>query len=205
MNKMYPIKSQNDIEKIADELRKKSERNYILFMIGIYTGLRISDIIPLRVRDVKGTHIYIEKQQKTKKEFNLLIHEDLKQVLDKYIKGKKDYEYLFPSRKGSKHIKREQAYRILNEVIYEYDTKTKEKRKTEFYSELEDEVELIGCHTLRKTFGYHFYNSNNDIMTLKEIFGHSDISTTLRYIGMNQDKKDSAMQSFSFGKKASKR
>lgn len=44
----------------------------------------------------------------------------------------------------------------------------------------------IGTHTLRKTFGYHFYKQAKDVDMLQEIFNHSDQRTTLRYIGINR-------------------
>jgi len=54
----------------------------------------------------------------------------------------------------------------------------------------------IGTHTLRKTFGYHFYQKYKDIALLQELFNHSAPSVTLRYIGINQDMIDVAMKEF---------
>jgi integrase len=48
----------------------------------------------------------------------------------------------------------------------------------------------IGTHTLRKTFGYHFYQRTKDVAMLQQIFGHSASSITLRYIGINDDMMD---------------
>ncbi|MCJ2173246.1 hypothetical protein C7M22_00288 [Bacillus velezensis] len=47
-------------------------------------------------------------------------------------------------------------------------------------------LDNIGTHTLRKTFGYHFYRQTKDVAMLQEIFNHSDQRTTLRYIGINR-------------------
>ena len=58
-------------------------------------------------------------------------------------------------------------------------------------------LDEIGTHTLRKTFGYHFYNQTRDIALLQELFNHSSPSITLRYIGINQDKIDQAYDNFS--------
>ena len=53
---------------IARYLRSKSEREYVMFVTGIYSGLRISDILKLRVRDIRGKdHISI-REKKTGKE-----------------------------------------------------------------------------------------------------------------------------------------
>ncbi|GKS12930.1 hypothetical protein YDYSY3_39300 [Paenibacillus chitinolyticus] len=54
----------------------------------------------------------------------------------------------------------------------------------------------IGTHTLRKTFGYHFYKRYKDVALLQQIFNHSAPSITLRYIGINQDIMDQAINGF---------
>ncbi|WP_268818337.1 integrase [Paenibacillus alkaliterrae] len=46
--------------------------------------------------------------------------------------------------------------------------------------------EAIGCHSHRKTFGYHAYKLGTDIVLLQQIFNHSSPSVTLRYIGILQ-------------------
>ena len=66
MKKVDPIREVDDIERMKDYLRSKNERNYILIMCGLYSGLRISDIIPLQVKHVLGDHIDIY-EKKTKK------------------------------------------------------------------------------------------------------------------------------------------
>ncbi|SKC04755.1 Phage integrase family protein [Lysinibacillus sp. AC-3] len=54
----------------------------------------------------------------------------------------------------------------------------------------------MGTHTLRKTFGYHFYLKSKDIVALQALFNHSSPETTLRYVGINQDVLDKAMDNF---------
>lgn len=58
-------------------------------------------------------------------------------------------------------------------------------------------LEEIGTHTLRKTFGYWFYQQTHDVAILQELFNHSSPSITLRYIGINQDTLDNAYDNFS--------
>jgi len=55
----------------------------------------------------------------------------------------------------------------------------------------------IGTHTMRKTFGYHFYQQTKDVAMLQQIFGHSAPSITLRYIGINDDLIDNVLKNFS--------
>lgn len=66
MNFVQPIRDPEIMEDIKLHLRDTNERNYILFMLGINTGLRISDLLRIRVRDVLGTHISL-REKKTKK------------------------------------------------------------------------------------------------------------------------------------------
>ena len=183
VNTVEPIRDINTVMDIADYLRSRSERNYVMFMFGIYTGLRISDILKFRVRDVKGKDAVYIREKKTGKEKRFPINAELKPVIKDYIYGKDDYEYLFKSPRGNRPITRQQAYNILSEAGRQFD------------------IDKIGTHTLRKTFGYHMYQQTHDAVTIKEILNHSDISITLRYIGINQDNKDKAIKNLSFKKR----
>ena len=57
--------------------------------------------------------------------------------------------------------------------------------------------EEIGTHTLRKTFGYHFYKKTKDVAMLQDIFNYSAPVVTKRYIGISQDEIDLAIDEFS--------
>src|SRR5665647_808071 len=170
MNLVQPIRDINKIEEIKIELMKSGYKNYMMFVVGINTGLRISDILNLKVVDVRDkTHITLI-EQKTKKPKRFRINTNLKNEIDKYITNMRDDEYLFQSQKGvNKPITRVQAYRILNKAG--------------------ERVGLgeIGTHTLRKTFGFHFYQKTKDVALLHKLFNHSAPSVTLLYIGINQD------------------
>ena len=54
----------------------------------------------------------------------------------------------------------------------------------------------MGTHTLRKTFGYHYYKKFKDIAMLQKIFNHSNPALTLNYIGIEQDKIDESYKNF---------
>ncbi|MEH6942966.1 site-specific integrase [Bacillus sp. JJ722] len=178
MNFVQPIRDMEKVEAIKAHFQSQSSRNYMLFLMGINTGLRISDILKLRVRDVKDQHIII-REQKTKKQKWIRITPSLKREIKLYIEGKEDHEFIFKSREGiNKPIGRSMAYKILQEAAVKF--------------KLRD----IGTHTMRKTFGYHFYQQTKDVAMLQEIFNHSSPDITLRYIGVNQDSMDKAMASF---------
>lgn len=181
MQFVQPIRDVQKIEAMKNYLLKRSKRDWFLFVFGINTGLRIGDILTLKVKDVRGrTHISLV-ESKTRKKKWVPINNDLKQTIDDYTHEMQLEDTLFPSyrTKGETAIKRVQAYRILNLAADECG------------------LEEIGTHTLRKTFGYHFYQKTKDVAMLQNIFNHAYPSLTMRYIGINQDMIDDAVSGFS--------
>ena len=97
MNYVEPIRDSDKIRELANYLRNYSERNYIMFLIGVNSGLRISDILRLRVRDVKGKDYISLREKKTKKQRIFPITPMLKKELKKYYEGKHEDEFLIKS------------------------------------------------------------------------------------------------------------
>ncbi|RDY30303.1 site-specific integrase [Lachnotalea glycerini] len=181
MNTVEPIRDMGTVLDIADYLKLRKTRDYVMFMFGVYSGLRISDILMFRVRDVRNKDFISIREKKTGNEKKFPINKDLKEILNTYIAPKKDFEYLFKTpNQPNKPITRQQAYNILSNAANQFG------------------IEAVGTHTLRKTFGYHMYKQTNDAALLMDIFGHSDINYTLRYIGINQDCKNKAYNGLSF-------
>lgn len=196
-----PITDLSKINEMANILRsqKNGERNYLLFIIGINTGLRISDYCQMKVgqwREIceRGYIILVpSKTDKRKlnedgvlvgkyKKVRIDISDSLKKCIEDYIADKDDSEYMFPSRKGGTPIKRQTVWLILNDAAKEVGI-----------------TENIGCHSMRKTFGYWHYQQNHDIRLLMEIFQHSSEEVTLRYIGINAEKMKNSMKNMSLG------
>lgn len=179
MEVVQPIRDKKKIEELKLVLKRKSYRDWFLFVLGLNTGLRISNLLALKVKDVRGqTHISL-REQKTKKFKRFRINTNTQEIIEEYTKGLDDEDYLFPSQRTKKPISRVQAYRILNRAAEEVGLKE------------------IGTHTLRKTFGYHHYQQYKDVALLQDIFNHSAPSVTLRYIGINQDLIDASIDNFS--------
>ncbi|MGE6618519.1 site-specific integrase [Bacillus mycoides] len=178
MNFVQPIRDPEQIQQIKEYLKEKNARNYILFVMGINTGLRIGDILKLKVGDVQGSHISM-REMKTGKQKRIQITASLKRELRWFNEGREVGEYLLRSRKGkNRPIGRSMAYKILKSTAVEFG------------------LDEIGTHTLRKTYGYHMYMQTKNIALLMEIFNHSSEKVTLRYIGVNQDAMDKAMSRF---------
>ena len=81
MNFVQPIRDPEQIQQLKEYFKEKSLRNYILFIMKINTGLRISDILKLKVGDVKSSHISM-REMKTGKQKRIQITAALKESLN---------------------------------------------------------------------------------------------------------------------------
>lgn len=180
MNQLKDVQPIRDLEQIDNmkwALRRHcSERDYILFLIGINTGLRVGDLLKLKVSDLKGKRKAIIKEGKTQKKRIIYLDSVYDEVQD-YV-STLDSEWLFPSRKGDKAISPTQAYRQLNKAA-------------DFAG-----VENVGNHTLRKSFGYWYYKQHKDVAELQKILNHSHPSITLRYIGITEEQIEDKLKTF---------
>lgn len=200
MKSVEPIRDKNVIKNMRSILKAQSIRNELLFILGINVGLRISDILKLKVHDLIKTisskmpkDYVILTETKTGKTKKFYLGDIVKKVIINYIKENPGLElnnYVFISRKGdNKPITRQQAYRILNNAAESLGLVERDANGTIIVGE-------IGTHTLRKTFGYHAYKSGITLELLMDLFNHSSKSQTLRYIGITEDqKKDVYLQS----------
>lgn len=179
MNLVEPIRNPDKVHELEKNLKKHNERDYIMFILGIYSGLRISDILRLRVRDVKGKKEIAIREKKTGKQRIFPINTMVAKELKKYCLNKDSDEFLIKSRKGyNKPIGRKRAYTILREAGEELG------------------IYHLGTHTLRKTFGYHYYKTYNDIADLQKILNHSSPITTIAYIGTQKSISDKRIRDF---------
>ncbi len=163
-----PIRKFNDIKKVESILFKQNIRDFMFFVIGINCGLRISDILALDVKDVKNKKYIQLKEKKTGKFKKIPLNSKLKPLINKYTKRLNLNEPLFKSSSGER-MNRFEAYKIINKACC-----------------LAGLNENIGTHSLRKTFGYHYYKRFKDIVMLQKIFNHTSPWVTLRYIGIEQ-------------------
>lgn len=178
MEFVNPIREIEKIEAIKVNLKKQSLRDLLLFVLGINTGIRISDLLHLKVKDIRNEEGLKEflclKDEKCEEETSYYLNNKVKDVLEKYLEIQEltDEDYLFKSKKNDLPITRQQAYRIINSAAKDVGVTDK-----------------IGTHTLRKTFGYHAYRKGIAISILKTIFHHHSPSETLRYIGIDKEER----------------
>ncbi|MDR3602814.1 MAG: site-specific integrase [Desulfosporosinus sp.] len=178
MEFVEPIRDRKKIEAMKKVLRGCNLRDYVLFILGINSGLRVSDLLKLKTSDVldekgKVRDRITVREKKTGKTKTFPFSDTVIKALKEYLVDTLPEMALFPSRKGGEPITRQQAYRIINDAA-----------KTVGI------MEKIGTHTLRKTFGYHAYIAGVDVTRIQSLLNHSSPKETLRYIGITQDELD---------------
>lgn len=176
-----PIKDKKKVEALLTYLKGKNERDWLLGKFQLNTGLRISDVVKVKVIDLLTEKLnfkdyFVLHEQKTNKEKKIKLNDTIKTALKVYIKQNKleQNSYIFISRKGlNEHITVTQAYRILKDGANSI------------------RIENFGTHSLRKTWGYWTYKSSSyNIGLIMDTFNHSSQKITLRYIGIDQEAKD---------------
>lgn len=175
---VQPIRSKQQLEDMKWSLKKWcGERDYILFLIGINTGLRVGDLLRLKVSDVRRKKKVVIQEGKTKKPRTINLTNIYEEV-QAYI-AQIDSQWLFPSRKGNQSITPTQAYRQLNKA-----------------ARMVDIEDGIGTHSMRKTFGYWFYKQTKDVAKLQNLLNHSHPQITLRYIGITDEEIEEDLNHF---------
>lgn len=183
MAKSEPLRTQEDIEKMKRYFKNRgSRRDYALFIMGINTALRISDLLKLTWKDVYNfekedfvNHLIL-KEQKTHKKAVVMLNENVRNSL-RELKDSIDFlkkeDYIFKSRKGNRSIHRSRAYCIIKEA-----------------ARAEGIEGTISCHTMRKTFGYHAWKKGVPPALIMDIYNHSSIEITKNYLSITQDDRD---------------
>ncbi len=187
MNKVEPIRTKSKLDKIRSILMEQSYRNYMLFQFSIHIGMRISDVLELTVKDVKNKdYIYvIERKTRNRsrhKRNRFTVPTAIKKELIDYIECEQlnDEDCLFyTNNRYCKHLSRRQAYNIINSAARQAGERT-----------------AIGCHTLRKTFGYWHYKQFKDVAMLQKIFNHTSPEETLIYIGITDEQISNTLKNF---------
>lgn len=179
INTVDAIKTTRDINKMKKALHG---RDRLLFVLGVSLGLRVSDLLALKIGDLRGKEYLTLVESKTETTRKRRTHRRIK--LSATVKREvaaldgADSDYVFKSQKGANRpITRQHAYRVLNEAAKRAGVNV-----------------AVGTHTLRKTFGWQLYAKGFDITRIMEIFGHSTPAMTLKYIGITSDEIDNAYE-----------
>ena len=166
MNWVAPIKDDETLQKFRDALRSVDDKYYILFEIGIGTGLQLQDILQFKVKDVRGKDMLIAVIGTRQIEQAFPLKPELQAVITDFIDGRDDEEYLITGYASTNRpLSREQAYRIFKQTGNKIGLKS------------------IGTQTMRKTFAWRYYKETGDIQYIQNLLNHASPNITFRYIG----------------------
>lgn len=178
-----PIRSKQELKELAEYyLRQGKIRNYTLIIVGVYTALRVSDLLRLTWADV-----YDSEKQAFRKHVTIIEKKTGKSktfALNKHVIGA--LRLCFPHRRGDfifsnnrkdpKMLSRVQVWRIIHEAVVAVGITGK-----------------VSCHSLCKTWGYHAWTSKDvSPVVIMHVYNHSSYEITRRYLGVAQDDLDKA-------------
>lgn len=181
-----------ETKRVAQSFKGRFEkRDRALFLLGVKSGFRISEILSLRLRDLIANdrlldRVTVQKRymKKKRQSRSVILNADAKAALADWIDELRaegvddDGTYVFRSRNGrNRAIGRVQAYRIL-EVAFEANGMTGK----------------LGTHSMRKTFANKVYqNLDGDLVKTQQALGHRSINSTVSYLSFRQEEIDSAI------------
>ena len=184
MQKTQPIKNVKDIQRFKQYyLDKQQIRNYALVTLGMNTSLRIGDLLLLKWGSVYDSHRKTYRkhlkvlEQKTGKQNLIALNKEAVNALKtlrKLMSPVASDDYIFQSREGeNRPLNRSQAFRIIKAAAMDLHIDG-----------------IISCHSLRKTFGYHAWKMGTPTALIMNIYNHSSIEITKRYLSIDQDDRD---------------
>ena len=174
--RVYPIRKKDHIQQIKDNL-KGQPRNRAIFVLGINTALRASDLLRITFGQVDGLGVgenFVIREKKTKKVRRVFLNESSHAAVADYLKVRRKTGGnvpLFLSRCG---YNRSIGVNYLNNLMKKWCKQVGIR-------------ENIGSHTLRKTWGYQQRMLGTDIPVLMVAMNHSNQRQTLNYLGIEEE------------------
>jgi integrase/recombinase XerD len=163
------VLSQNEVERLL--LATQRHRDRCLLMTAYATGLRVSELVRLKVNDIDSERMMVKVEQgKGKKDRYTILSQRLLSELRTYWKEHRSPRWLFPNRKGGP-ISIDFAQKIYNLA----------KQKAQIHKGK-------GIHTLRHCFATHLLEAGVDLVTIKTLLGHNSLQSTQRYLQIRQHK-----------------
>lgn len=168
-----------DVEATLVASKLTTLRDRCMFVVGCRTGLRISELVSVRLEDVTSNSISVTRQN-TKGKIEgctIPLHADAKEAISIYLASRTDSNpFLFPSEKGG-HIGRVQGFRILQAAYAAAGLEGK-----------------VASHSMRKTFANKIYTLvKKDILLTAKALRHKQINSTMSYLSFSQEAVDNAI------------
>ena len=160
--------SESEVEKLLnspDASKEIEQRDKAMIEMLYATGMRISELINLRITDIDMNRSVIKVMGKGSKERLIPFGESASEALSNYLKIRKDSpsKEVFISNRGKK----------ISRVAF--------WQRIKVYLLRENLKDSISPHTLRHAFATHLLNRGADLRSVQLLLGHSDLSTTQIY------------------------
>jgi integrase len=181
----------NDFFSIITRLEKDENYKFcLLISIGVFTGLRISDLLTLTYSDLLRNETFTLREMKTKKQRSIKVNKDLKEIISRIVSKSNITnlnQLIFINKYGTKSIDKSYVNVKLKELVKKYRIKLDGN---------------VSTHTFRKTLGRRVMEVNNysneSLVLLMELFGHSSMSITKRYLGIREQEIHNVYDSLTF-------
>jgi integrase len=181
----------NDFISIITRLEKDENYKFcLLISIGVFTGLRISDLLSLTYSDLLSNETFTLREMKTKKQRSIKVNKDLKEIVSRIVSKSNITnlnQLIFINKYGTKSIDKSYVNVKLKELVKKYRLKLDGN---------------VSTHTFRKTLGRRVMEVNNysneSLVLLMELFGHSSMNITKRYLGIREQEIHNVYDSLSF-------
>ncbi len=142
-----------------------------IVMIAFAGGLRVSEVVALRIRDIDSKQMLIRiHEAKGMKDRNVMLSKHLLVILREYWKAAQPQDYLFPGRGRSGHLSRQAVDAACDVAL----ARTKLKKN-------------VSMHTLRHSFATELQRNGTDLRTIQILLGHSSIKTTAKYLHISNE------------------
>lgn len=171
--------SWDDFRSLVSKLERDGEYKFcLLIAIGVFTGLRIGDLLQLRFSQFEDTDILTVTETKTRKVRRIKINRDLHDIIDRVklkMKVNDSSKFIFCNKYGDKPIDPSYANVKLKHIVRKYGIHIEGN---------------ISTHMFRKTLGNRVLRLNNfsneSVILLMELFSHSSPMVTRRYLGLRE-------------------
>ncbi len=176
--KLPNVLSLEEVEMLLEEVKGKKpldQRNYAMLTLMYDSGLRVSEVLDLKISDLHLGESLIHVTGKGSKQRIVPVTDECRNALNQYLT------------KGRKKLKT-----VTGEIIF-VNSKGNPLSRIGFYKMIKDKAKKAGIekeispHTLRHSFSTHLLDRGVDIRIVQEILGHSDISTTQIYTEVSKE------------------
>ena len=148
----------------------KPLRNQILLKTAYAAGLRVGELVALKLSDIDSSRMMIRVDQgKGRKDRYTILSQKLLDDLRLYWKVYRPTYWLFPKKEGSNHITTDTAQKAYYNAV-----------------EVAGITRKGGIHTLRHSFATHLLESGTNIKLIQMLLGHSSIKTSMKYLHLTQ-------------------